>query len=217
LSLYRALDDRVGIARSLSNIGAILLGLGRPEEAASVLDEALERARELGDARLVALASNNRGDVALTCGQAERAEVLFEESLGLLRELGDASNVARALFNLGAAALLLGRTSDARARLRESIVGSEELGDREDVAWCLVAFAALAARDGGADLAATLLASADALLEDMAAAPKPLERELRERTLAAARAELDLPAFEDATARGRALTLAEAVRLALEV
>ena len=119
LVFYRELDDRTGIARSLSNLGAILHAQGELDLAAATLDECIKYYAR--DDRLLALAQNNRGDVALSQGDLSAATVHFERSLEILRNLGDTANVARALYNLGAVAVEQGRFADARTLLGESI------------------------------------------------------------------------------------------------
>ncbi|MBA2476259.1 MAG: tetratricopeptide repeat protein [Actinobacteria bacterium] len=216
LALYREVGDRPGIVRSLSNLGAIRLAEGEVDAAISALDESVALSRDLPDRRLAAIALNNRGDVALTHGDYDAAAALFAESLTLLRELGDSANVARSLFNLGAASLERGETEDALKLLRESISLCLELGDKEDVAWCLVGLAAAATKGGDATRGAVVLSAADALLGSMGALPKPYERGLQERTLAAIRDRLDEASFEAAWAEGRALELDRSVARALE-
>jgi predicted ATPase/DNA-binding SARP family transcriptional activator len=208
LSLYRAGDDEAGVARSLSNLGAILVASGELESAAGVLDEAVVRVRALGDRRLCALALNNRGDLALTEGDWAAAATLFDESLSLLRELGDAVNVARSLFNLGACSLERGADDEARALLREGLALCIELGDREDEAWCLVGLAALAERHEAPEQAALLLGAADGLLDAMGASFKPYEQSLHRRVGAALADALEPAALEQVRADGRALDTA---------
>jgi len=205
LALYRAVGDEAGVARSLSNLGAILVADGELESAAGVLDEAVVRARALGERRLCALALNNRGDLALTEGDWPTAATLFEESLSLLRELGDAVNVARSLFNLGACALERGSDEEAFARLREGLGLCIELGDREDEAWCLVGLAALGERRGETEQAALLLGAADGLLDAMGASFKPYEHSLHRRVAAALADALDPASLAKALADGRSL------------
>lgn len=215
LELYRLLIDRAGTVRSLSNLGAILLAEGRPEDAVSVLDESVALSRELPDRRIAALALNNRGDVALTQGEYDAATAFFDESLALLREVGDTANIARSLFNLGAAALEGGRTAEALELLRESVAISGTVGDKEDVAWCLVGLAAVATRTGDPARGAVVLGAADALLEGMGALPKPFERGLQDRTLAAIRGQIDAARLDAAWVHGRGLAVEQAVASAV--
>ena len=211
LSLYRGCADLAGVARSLSNLGAILVAEGELERAADVLDEAVARVRGLGEPRLCALALNNRGDLALTVGDWQEAETDFGESLSLLRELGDTVNVARSLFNLGACALERGSDDDALDRLREGLALCVELGDHEDEAWCLVGLAALAERRGEPRRAAVLLGAADALLGAMGASFKPYEQRLHERVGAALALALEPEVLRSALADGRALDVGSLV------
>ena len=199
------------MARSLSNLGAILVAEGELERAVDVLDEAVARVRGLGEPRLCALALNNRGDLALTVGDWQEAETDFGESLSLLRELGDMVNVARSLFNLGACALEKGRDDDALDRLREGLALCVELGDHEDEAWCLVGLAALAERRGEPRRAAVLLGAADALLGAMGASFKPYEQRLHERVGAALALALEPEVLRSALADGRALDVGSLV------
>ncbi len=214
LALYREIGDETGVVRSLSNLGAILLGLGELEHAADSLDECIAAAEALGEGRLVALARNNRGDVALAQGQLEVAAEEFEQSLALLRAADDVANVARALYNLGAVEIERGRTDLAQPLLVEALELSAGVNDKEDMAWCLIALAAVGARGGKAEDAIAVLGFADAFLGRIGAAIKPAEQRLYDRTLAQLRSLLDgneLDALFVAGAMmddGRALSLA---------
>ena len=214
LALYREIGDETGIVRSLSNLGAILLGLGELERAADSLDECIAAAEALGQGRLIALARNNRGDVALSQGDLEVAANQFEQSLALLREANDVANVARALYNLGAVEIERGRTELAQPLLVEALELSAGVNDKEDMAWCLIALAAVGAQIGKAEDATVVLGFADAFLGRIGAAIKPAEQLLYDRTLAQLQSALDraeLDALFEAGGimdDGRALSLA---------
>ncbi len=191
LALYREIGDETGIVRSLSNLGAILLGLGELERAADSLDECIVAAEALGDARLIALARNNRGDVALSQGDLEIAADQFQQSLALLREANDVANVARALYNLGAVEIEWGRPELAQPLLVEALELSAGVNDKEDMAWCLIALAAVGAQGGKAEDATVVLGFVDAFLRRIGAAIKPSEQVLYDRTLAQLQAALE--------------------------
>ncbi len=211
LALYEEAGDRPGIARSLSNIGAIHVALGRPNEAASVLDEAVSLARHLDDARLLALALNNRGDVALTLADWDTAWERFDESLALLHGVGDEVNVARSLFNLGVVELERGRSAEARGHLAESAERCLALDDKEDIAWCLVAFASVHEREADHERAARLLGAADRLLSGMGATLKPYEQGLFERVQRRSSTVLGGSRFDELRAEGARYSLRDAV------
>ena len=180
--------DDTGVVRALSNLGAILLGLGELESAADTLDECIDAAESLGDSRLIALARNNRGDVALSRGELEVAADQFQQSLVLLREADDVANVARALYNLGAVEIERDRLDLAQPLLVEALTLSTSVDDKEDIAWCLLALAAVGARAGRAEDATTVLGFADAFLGRIGAAIKPAEQcPLRQDALRAPR------------------------------
>jgi predicted ATPase/DNA-binding SARP family transcriptional activator len=215
LVIARAGGEARYVANALSNLGAIVLAGGNAVRARELLEEGVACARLAGDQRIAALAINNLGDLALTVGDYERAEPLFEESLGLLRARGDTANLARSLFNLGAVALKRGRLNDADACFRESVAYAREAGDLEDLAWCLEGFAALAAEGGRGDEAALLLGAAGALLDEMGADFKPFERQLHESTREKAASQCGEVAFVEASDRGTATKVGDAIELAL--
>ena len=182
LALNEELGDEEGVARTLSNLGAILHAQGDFERASDVLDECIRRCTTLGHARLLALAENNRGDVALSRGDYHVATVHFERSLAAMRELGDTANVARALYNVGAVALEEHELAKAAACFAESIDLAQQVGEPEDLAWCMIGVAALACERGRFDEAARLIGAIDAMLGAIGAAMKLNERRLYLRT-----------------------------------
>jgi predicted ATPase/DNA-binding SARP family transcriptional activator len=209
ITQYRAIADDDGVARTLSNLGAILHAQGELEHAASILDECIERCAALGDSRLLALAENNRGDVALSEGDLRAAGAHFERSLAAMRQLGDTANIARAVYNLGAVALEQGELETAGRCFAESLDLAQEVGDPEDVAWCLIGVAALACGLGRFEDARRLLGAIDAMLAAIGATMKPFEQRLYRRTQEA----LDAASIAD----GTHLTETDAVELALAI
>ena len=215
IALYDEAGDRLGRARSLSNIGAACHASGDWTRAAISLDEALLIARELGAERVVALALNNRGDLCLTLGEHTRASALFEESHALLVTLGDDLNIARSLLNRALSALGRDLLDDAAALVARSLELSVRLNDTEDIAWGLLARSAVLARTDQAELAAVLLGAAEARLTEIEAVLKPYERTLYNATSALLDGALGDVGLYDARARGSRLSVQEAVASAL--
>jgi predicted ATPase/DNA-binding SARP family transcriptional activator len=181
LSAYRELGDTAGVARSLSNLGAILHAQGELGEAAATLDESIALCGPADD-RVRALALNNRGDVALSAHDWQTAERCFAESLALLEAAGDTANVARALYNLAAVELGRQRFDAAAPLLARSLRHACDVDDREDMAWSLLGLASVDAEHGRVDSGRRLLVTAEGLLRDMGASMKPFEAELHRRT-----------------------------------
>jgi hypothetical protein len=100
--------------------------------------------------------------------------------------------------------------------LRQSVRLFRELGERERQAENACRFARALVAAGSPAIAARLLASAEALQEEIGAGRGQWLVEMNERTLRAIRAELDDAAFTEAWEQGRALTVDEAVALAAD-
>jgi non-specific serine/threonine protein kinase len=209
-------EDRL-VANGLSNLGAIVLAAGERDRSGKLLEEAVALARVVGDTRILALALNNKGDHALTVGDYTRAEPLFAESLALLRERGDTANIARSLFNRGAVALRLGQIDEADEFVREGLSAARETGDKEDICWCLLALGAISAARGDNERAATMLGAARELLTQMGAAFKPFERSLHDETEMDARRRLGDDSYDAAHARGRRMSVEQAIAFTSEV
>jgi predicted ATPase/DNA-binding SARP family transcriptional activator len=214
LSTYRRLRDRVGAARALSNLGAILHAQGELDLAAATLDECIDECLHLQQNRLLALAQNNRGDVSLSQRDLDSAYTHFEQSLGILRTLGDSTNITRSVYNLGAVAVEQNRLDDARSLLAESITEATRLGDHEDVAWCLIALAAIASRTNQMHHAALTLGFATALLKRIGATMKPFESSLHEHTRLALGAALGATEADSLLRDGSRLKLDAVLELA---
>ncbi|MEO6713523.1 MAG: BTAD domain-containing putative transcriptional regulator [Mycobacteriales bacterium] len=214
LALYDDIGDRLGRARSLSNIGAMSHASGDHGRARASLDAAIDLATEIGADRVVALALNNRGDLCLTLGEFADATQDFSDSLVLLEAQGDATNVARSLLNLALSALGQDDDDGAALLVARSLELSVRLDDAEDIAWCLLARAALLARAGQPESAGELLGAAEVVLREIDAVLKPYERAVHTSTTAALSGALGTAALAAARARGGALALSDAVALA---
>jgi hypothetical protein len=103
----------------------------------------------------------------------------------------------------------------SRARLVESLQIFEDLGDRRGIAFVLEGFAGLAADEAKPLRAHCLTASAATLRRIIGAGPPPAWRADLERSLEAASRGLGADRIEEASARGRLMTLAEAMAFAL--
>ena len=98
---------------------------------------------------------------------------------------------------------------------KESLTLIQELGDKKGIAECLPGLAEVAQADGLPQRGTKLLGAVEALLERLGARLDPTERAEFDHTLAAAHAQLDEAAFNAAWAEGRAMTMEQAIALAL--
>ena len=109
-----------------------------------------------------------------------------------------------------------GRIEDALALGKQNLLASRDLGSRHAIAQSLCRSASnFAVLPGKADTAVRLLSCFEALREQIGVSEAWVAR-MNEETLSAIRARLDEGAFAEAWEQGRALTIDEAVALALE-
>jgi tetratricopeptide (TPR) repeat protein len=154
--------------------------------------------------------------VAIERGDYGRAVALHEESLALRRELGDKWGIASSLGNLGLVAFERGDYARAVALLEEGLALARDIGAKHRVTECLEGLATVAGALDQPERAARLFGTADALRAALGAPLPPRERARREQAVAALRDALGEAAFAAAWAEGRALSLEDAVALALE-
>ena len=87
----------------LNSPGALYLLHGRKGEAADAFDEAVERARALGDWRVESKALNNSGDVRLRAGEPIEAIKFMRQALAIADERAGRSLQVNVLTNVGLA------------------------------------------------------------------------------------------------------------------
>jgi len=159
--------------------------------------------------RMLAYVAEHEGDY-------DRAGALFEESLALLRQTGDKWPMGILMGDLSGLRLLQGRYAEARKLGREAILLCQELGDRRGMAWCLGTLAAAEAAEGRHVLAVRLWGASEGVLESLGAPLQRVVQRMQERFSAMAKASMGDERFAAVSAEGRALSLGQAVRVALD-
>ncbi len=216
LTIWRGLNDEHGIARALISLGWAALRPGDYQLANSRLEEALSISREVGDTRSIGFELSGLGEVALRQGDYARATQLLEESLELRRQLGNKWGVGVSLGTLGWVAMREAEWDRAMARLGESLEIRQEIGDKGGSAWCIERLAEIALAHGHPEKSVRLLGAAAALRISLGSMIDPADQSEYQGTLTALRQELGLPRFGTLWDEGHALTLEQAVTLALE-
>jgi tetratricopeptide (TPR) repeat protein len=216
LAIYRAADNLRGMADALNGLGVVASYQNEYEQSAEYHVEALEVRRQLGDQRGVAISLNNLGLVAHFQEDYPRAIDLFQQSIVLFEALGDVRVKSAVLSNLGRALTGRGEYSQARMCLRRSLSMVRELGNREDSIDAIEALAGVAGATGEAARGALLLGAAEALREKIQSPVAPVAQREYERDLTRIRNQLDFRSFAAAWVRGRAMTLEQAIELALQ-
>jgi len=153
--------------------------------------------------------------LAYSQGDLARAAELTEEVVALARELGAKGGLSLGLYNLGWIALLQNDLGKAADLYEESLSLAWDTGLNLVVQSALEGYACVAGALGEAHRAAQLWGAAQALQE-----AKGIPRDVdflaeADARIAAVRSGMGEEAWEDAWAKGRAMTLEEAVSYAL--
>jgi len=216
LELHRRLGDPWGAAQDLNVLCVASIEEGDFERAQQLAEQSLALFRQAGDepntvaaTRTLAFTYHSRGDL-------ERARTLHESNLCQAQALGFKETEAATLGSLAMIAFEQGRVEESLTLGKQNLLASRDLDSLQGIAQSLCrtagTFAVLA---GKADTAARLLSCFEAQREQIGVSEAWVAR-MNEQTLSAIHARLDESAFAEAWEQGRALTIDEAVALALE-
>jgi len=148
------------------------------------------------------------GQLAFQQGELSRAEALLTESARLASEVGDQRNIAQSRLILAGLAALWGDYAVARQRYAEGLAIALDIEHTNYIASGLKGLGCVAAAQGLLTWAALLWGTAEPLRESRSVA---IPQALSERMVAVVRSQLGEPAFEEARARGRTMTAAQAL------
>jgi predicted ATPase/DNA-binding CsgD family transcriptional regulator len=213
LAIAQAAGDGWNEGYALGTRAAIAAQQGKLREAEQLATASVAVMRRIDQQWGAARALLGLGDLARFRSRPGEAHGWYVEALAILREIGARPEIARCLAGLGRVAMDLGAIEQARRHLTRSLRLSHATGARIGVARGLEAFAALAGREGQADLAVQLAAAAAALRET---AGLPAVAGARvEKYLAPARSLLGDAAVARLWASGQAMDSEAAIVLAL--
>jgi predicted ATPase/class 3 adenylate cyclase len=217
LALRRQGGSGSEIARSLNNLGSVAFDREDFEVARQLFEESVSLYRLAGDrwgtaGALIGLALANHPH-----GDAPSAAALLEESLSLFRDVGDKRSAALAELYL---ADVLSENDDppqAAIHYREALTEFASIKDHDRVAQGLSGLGSVLVRMGEFERAARLLGAASTLTPDEEPGTRERSPEIAalDDNLEAIRGALGEEAFIVAWDAGRALSLEEALRLAL--
>jgi predicted ATPase/class 3 adenylate cyclase len=160
LVLRRALDDRLGIVETLTNLSNTARYLGRVAESERLAREGYTLALSLGNRQAIARAAGNLGMALSWSGDYAEAYGLLQETATIYADLGDRLNLANAYARLGMSEMLLNRYADARATLERGLKLARGMGAVIEVGFCLDLLATVALAEGAYTEARSLVAEA---------------------------------------------------------
>jgi len=217
LAIRRELGNQNRIATVLSNLGNIASAQGDHTAARHFLQESVDTFRNLDDRSGLATTLNNLGVALEALNDYARAHQCYLESIALSREIGSRYSAAYTLNSLAHLTLVWGDLGASQGYYRESLAIFRELGEKRGLAYCFEGLAMVDIGCGHDGRAVRLLTAAEALREFIGAPLNTSERAEYDQAVNTARARLNEMDFASASAEGRAMTVEQAIDLALEV
>jgi tetratricopeptide (TPR) repeat protein len=227
LAVFDALGDTPNKAHNLCIQGVVAWFEGELTRAATLLEQGLALAQQVGVPRVIMIGLGQLGRLALARGEYAQAVMLLEQSLTLAREAEDRTMAAFALRALGMAACRQGAFERAAALHREALGLYQDRNDRWGIIECLEGLAATTCGQGTqsqreAEAAqpctrTVRLLGAAAALRAIAGVPiSPVDREDVGRVTSTARGALGEALFAAEWAAGQAMPLEQAIAYALD-
>ena len=176
LALARELDDELGIARELSDLGTVAAMREEYDTATEMFEESAALFRKLDVPSRLGTVLSNLGHIASQRGDYDLAIEYTEEALTL--ESSHKQNAAIASYNLGSHNLQAGHLEQARDWLERTVAMTLELGFKEVMAYALAAFARLCLVEGDPARGGYLAGIADRQLADAGLQLQPSEQAL---------------------------------------
>jgi predicted ATPase/DNA-binding SARP family transcriptional activator len=209
LPILEPIGEPREIARTLGELGACSAAERDFRPAVRLYEEALAKLEQTDDVHGIGVMLGNLAAAYEGLGEHERARDASLRALRLQEQIGDDDGVAISNLNMASLEASLGNLDAACDHLRASLDASERLGYLEGSCYALGIGAELALARGRIDDAGVLSGAFEELFRPLGM-PQGEEAERARRVQSAVAAHADLEAL---TARGRALTLDEAVAL----
>jgi tetratricopeptide (TPR) repeat protein len=126
--------DLRGLAKSLNNIGIVLMNQRRWKRAIAALEQSCALKRDLGDPRGIAQSLHNLGKLHFLRGDYGSAETVFLESLRIRLGRGrDEHGAAQSYVALAHVALKAGKLEDAKRYATQALEAHAACGDQRGV------------------------------------------------------------------------------------
>lgn len=214
----------IALGREAGDLFSVAWALGLQTIAAADAGDVDMALRLAGECRAAAIASGNPwtagpalyvlGFLAIRAGDYDEASRLHEEAWHVsLRDPWASSIHVSCLVGLR---VVQGRYGEAHALAAEGLELCRDIEDPTRTAWSFVGIAAAHAVQGRPLTAARLWGASEQLLDGAAAGLMPTHRWIRDRYVEGARKALGDAAFRAAFTEGRAMSMRQAIQLAIE-
>jgi tetratricopeptide (TPR) repeat protein len=216
LEIGRQLGDTALISGALGGLARVAFR-GDVAEGRRLAREALEVSDRAGDEGARSNALHLLGVGAQIAGDLPEAREWMVQRLALVRATGNDFLIASEASNLSMVERQLGNLDEAERLAREALEIGERSGDQFTRPFAIAGLAAIATQRGDPERAATLVGAVESIMAAQNMAWPPDERPHYERMLATLPEAMGSAAFDEARAAGGAMSVSEAVALALEV
>jgi non-specific serine/threonine protein kinase len=215
--LSRKAGDYWELAMAFGALANYALMQGNLRLAQGYLEESDKYFNQIGDPWNSAMALLGSAIALTRMGNFPEAKARLEKSLELFQKIGEKTQVNMARSELAHIERRQGNYEQAALLYRTTLPAWQNLGRREAVAHQLESIAFIAAAQGSYDQAAQLLGAAEALRDLIQIPMTPMEREEYDRNLADLRSHMEEQSFAAGWAKGRSMTMDEAIVCALEL
>jgi tetratricopeptide (TPR) repeat protein len=215
LAICRELGDLANMSFVLRELGNLATWNGNFAAAQAWQTEALEALRQLDLPNPESFSIESIGRLAYHQGDYEKARVYFQECVSLNEQRGQYFHRTWMITRLGLIALWQGNLKEARSLFLESLESFQKIGTTDGIIFTLEGLAHLAAVEGKYAHAATLVAWADTMRQEIGDKRPPVEQAEIDRSLAPVCCQMNEQTLEQAQALGREMSLEEAVQFAV--
>jgi tetratricopeptide (TPR) repeat protein len=148
IDVARSVDDRVGWAMALRNLGRIEQRRGNYAQAEESFRQGLALARESKHSETTCFLLANLGWLTMGRGEYTQAEEYFQEGLSLARKNRDLERISSLLADIGMVAYHRGDYEQAENFFQDGLARAREVGHRERISDLLINLGFLASRCG---------------------------------------------------------------------
>ena len=216
LSIYRELGNLTGMANALIVLGRLTLWNGDFSSPAQWLEEALSISLQLGDRPTRSAALSTMGILAFWQGDYQAAIARYEESILQNEKIGYQYGFLWNRVRMAHVFLRQGEVQRARTQLADCIEKSYKANFTIIVVYAIEGLASLNVNQGRYQTAIKLYAWTDAMREKIGDYRPPVEQNSVEEDLVEIQSNLNDDEFINLSMEGRAMTMEQAIQLALE-
>ena len=216
LRLYQQIDDQPGICRALFGLGRAAQFAGDPDAARDLYEQSNTLARTLNLRPVMADATGNLALVFSQLGDFERALELNGEALAIERERGSLLGVQIGTTDRAEIMIARGDSQQARRLYAESLRLGQQIGMMREVGDCIAMLAMLTGVSGDLERASRLIGASQRLQRSLNYFLLPVMGSHYEQSVSAIREELGTERFDALVAEGAAMSMNDAIALALQ-